>query len=489
MGVAVPFSRSPLFHAVALLLVCGAMAVSPLVNHARTEQPLGWPVFAGIPPTHDPPATVGKNKDYPLWYFVGRTVVEDDTLRTPSGDSWTLYPTEPGQAYPFMYPPFAAVCLAVLSLLGPTGMLVALLLLHVLSLGVAIELSVRLVAGTGNVSVWLRVIPAGLCLFFINDMFLLGQPNLGLLCLVLGGLMLTRTGHAGKQVLGGGLFALATAVKAFPAVVIVYLLWRRQWAAAASMVGFCVLFFVAVPAGVRGWDRSMNELKQWADGMLFKQGESGVGQRPEQSVGWRNQSLLGVTNRLLRPANAKAEETSNETKRQMLYAGYTGTAAAVATAVQPGTPGEPVFVNVVDLGYNGAMIAAVAAAAALGLGFVLLMPKSANRTRDTDAAEFGLLVILMTIGTPYAFGYYFVWLLYPLTVLTHHALSGRRTAWAFLAGVLVLLAFTAGQAFKWQLPMACGSLFWASVVALAGCGWALVRSRKVNALPPPTTSR
>ncbi len=489
MGAPVPFSRSPLFHALALLLVCGAMAVSPLVNHSRTDTPLGWPVFAGTPPTHDPPATVGKNKDYPLWYFVGRTVVEDGGLRTPDGGPWTLYPTEPGKAYPFMYPPFAAVCLAVLSLLGPTGMLVALLLLHVLSLGVAIELSVRLVAGTGNVSVWLRVIPAALCLFFINDMFLLGQPNLGLLCLVLGGLMLTRTGKPGQQLLGGGLFALATALKAFPAVVIVYLLWRRQWAAAASMVGFCVLFFVAVPAGVRGWDRSMGELKQWADGMLFKQGESGVGQRPEQSVGWRNQSLLGVTNRLLRPANAKAEETSNETKRQMLYAEFTGTAAAVATAMQPGTPGEPVYVNVVDLGYNGAMIAVVAIAAALGLGFVLLMPKKANRTRDTDAAEFGLLVILMTIGTPYAFGYYFVWLLYPLTVLTHHALKGSRTVWGLLAGVLVLLAFTAGQAFKWQLPMACGSLFWASVVALAGCGWALMQCRKATALPPPTADR
>ncbi len=484
-----PFTRSPLVHLLALLFVGGVMAVAPLVNHARTDTPLGWPVFADTPPSHDPPASVGKNKDYPLWYFVGRTVVEDATLRTPDGDPWPLYPTEPGVAYPFMYPPFAAVCLAALSLLGPTGMVIALIVLNVLSVGVAVELSVRMVAGTGNVSVWLRVIPSALCLFFINDMFLLGQPNLGLLCLVLGGLMLTRTGKPGQQVLGGGLFALATALKAFPAVVIVYLLWRRQWTAAAAMVGFCVLFFVAVPAGVRGWDRSLSELKQWADGMLFRQGESGVGQRPEQSVGWRNQSLLGVTNRLLRPANAKAEETSNETKRQMLSAQFTGPAAAVATAVQPGTPGEPQFVNVVDLGYGGAMIAVVAVAAALGLGFVLLMPKKRDRTRDTDAAEFGLLVILMTVGTPYAFGYYFVWLLYPLTVLTHHALKGSRTAWWLLAGVLVLLAITAGQAFKWRLPMAYGSLFWASMVALAGCAWAMLRVRKATALPSPTTSR
>src|SRR6185369_7510465 len=97
-----------------------------------------------------------------------------------------------------------------------------------------------------NVSVWLRLIPTAVCLFFLNDMFLLGQPNLGLLCLVLGGLMLTRSEKPGNQILGGGLFALAAAIKAFPAVVIVYLLWRRQWLAVLAMVGFGVVFFVGV---------------------------------------------------------------------------------------------------------------------------------------------------------------------------------------------------------------------------------------------------
>lgn len=451
------FTRSPLFQYPLLLLVCGVMAAPPLVNHFRAEVPFGWPVFADTPPHHELPTAISKNKDYPLWYFVGRTVVEDATLRERTGADWPLYPTDPDQTFPFMYPPFAAVCLGALSLLGPTGMLVALILLNVLSVGVAIELTVRMVAGTASVSVWLRVIPAAICLFFLNDMFLLGQPNLGLLCLVLGGLMLTRSDKPVNQILGGGLFALATAIKAFPAVVIVYLLWRRQWLAALSMVGFCVLFFVAVPVAVRGWDRSMGELKTWANGMLFRQGEKGHGQRPEQSVGFRNQSLFGVANRFLRPGNAKAEETAS------------GGA-------------EPLYVNVVDLGYRGAMIGALAAAGLLGLGFVLVMPRKPTRTRDTDAAEFGLLVILMTIGTPYAFGYYFVWLLFPLTVIVHHGLKGDRVAWVAVWGVAALFAASGLVAFKWYEPMAYGSLFWAAVVALAGCGWVMVQSRKA-ALP------
>jgi hypothetical protein len=453
----VPFTRSPLFQYPLLLLVCGVMAVPPLVNHFRAEVPFGWPVFADTPPDHRIPPSVSQNKDYPLWYFVGRTVVEDATLRERSGHDWTLYPTDPDAVFPFMYPPFAALGLGVLSLLGPTGMLVALILLNVLSVGGIIELSVRMVAGTGDVPIGLRLIPAAVCLFFLNDMFLLGQPNLGLLCLILGGLMLVRTPSPRNRVLGGGLFALATAIKAFPAVVIVYLLWRRQWVAALSMVGFCLLFFVAVPAAVRGWDRSTGELKTWANGMLFRQGEKGHGQRPEQSVGWRNQSLFGVANRFLRPGNAKAEETAS------------GGA-------------EPMYVNVIDLGYRGAMIGAMAVAGAFGLGFVLAMPRKAARTRDTDAAEFGMLVILMTIGTPYAFGYYFVWLLYPLTVLVYHGLRGDRVTWAAVAGVVVMFALSGSQTFKWYEPMAYGSLFWAAVAALAGCGWVTVRGREAAKL-------
>lgn len=459
------FTRSPLFQYPLLLLVCGVMAAPPLVNHFRAEHPFPWPVFADTTPDHRVPPTVSQNKDYPLWYFVGRTVVEDATLRERSGADWPLYPTGPDDVFPFMYPPFAALCLGVLSLLGPTGMLIALIVLNVLSVATVIELGVRAVAGTGNVSVWLRLIPAAICLFFINDMFLLGQPNLGLLCLILGGLMLVRTDKPRNQVLGGGLFALATAIKAFPAVVIVYLLWRRQWLAAASMVVFCALFFVGVPAAVRGWDRSMGELKTWANGMLFRQGEKGHGQRPEQSVGWRNQSLFGVANRLLRPGNATAEETAS-------------------------AGAEPLYVNVVDLDYRGAMIGAMATAGVLGLGFVLLMPRKRDRTRDTDAAEFGMLVILMTVGTPYAFGYYFVWLIYPLTVIVYHGLkpegylAERNLAWDAVLGVVVFFALSGLVAFKYILPMAYGSLFWAAMAALAGCGWALYRSRKVETIPP-----
>jgi hypothetical protein len=144
---------------------------------------------------------------------------------------------------------------------------------------------------------------------------------------------------------------------------------------------------------------------------------------------------------------------------------------------------EPLFINVVDLGYRGAMLATLAVAGLLGLGFVAAMPRRENRTRGTDAAEFGMLIVLMIVGTPYAFSYYFVWLIYPLTVVVHHGLNGRgkltyrNVAWDVVFGVLVLFASSAPVAGN-IYPMAYGSLFWAAMVTLAGCVWSMARAKR-----------
>ena len=376
-----------------------------------------------------------KNKDYPLWYTTGQKFLHDEPL----------YPTN-GDVFPFMYPPFAGFVLGALSVLGPVGMVLALIAINAVVLFVAIELSVRMVAGTPVVSLWLRIVPATVCLFFIADMFTLGQPNLGLLVLILGGLMLLRRGH---WAWAGTLFALATAIKAFPAVVLVYLLWRREWKAAGAMVLVTAFLLVIVPAPQRGVERNLAELRTWADGMLFSGGEKGVGQRPEQSVGWRNQSLHGVGQRFLRPANSEADAFD---------------------------PNVVQYVNVVDLGLKGANAAIAICSALLGLGFILVMPPRAQRTRATEAIEFSLLLLLMTIGTPYAFSYYFVWLIPPLTVCVHR---GGRLGWGtvVLVALLVTLGIPSATSTD-HTGMALGNLFWAAFALVIALGVMLVRERR-----------
>ena len=85
-----------------------------------------------------------KNKDYPLWYQTGHKFLHGDAL----------YPTD-GSVFPFMYPPFAGFVLGALSALGPVSMVFALVAINAVVLFLAVELGVRMVAGTPVVSLWL----------------------------------------------------------------------------------------------------------------------------------------------------------------------------------------------------------------------------------------------------------------------------------------------------------------------------------------------
>jgi hypothetical protein len=492
-------SRSRWFQALLFLFTVGVMSVAPLLNYANHPNKMSWPMYsAEFPPKYEVPNH--GNKDYPLWYYTGRLVVEDRHVSDENGEPRLLYPPEKNKAFPFMYPPFAAILLAPLSLFGPTGMLVALIVLNVISFALVVELSVQMAAGTGNVSIWLRLIPSCLSLFFLNDMFLLGQPNLGLLALILGGLMLDRAGRGGWA---GMLFAIAAAIKAFPVVVLVYLIWRRRWKATISMVISCVGFFYVVPGFVRGFDRTTKELTIWAKGMVFKNDDEGIGQRPSLSVSYKNQSIFGLAYRLIGQGPMNAEDVmvyeSEETLR--IHLEKTINTDPDPTMRQAAAErlrmyqarwtkgfGKPIYLSPFQLDQRTTQYVAYGLCALLGLVFVIVMPKSTNRTRRTDAAEFGMLTILMTIGTPYAYGYYFVWMLYPLNVVVHQALNSTKTgsrnvAWYVIFSVTVLYAVSAPIADN-IYPMAYGSFFWASMVLLGGLIWVRYQNQSCSTSSP-----
>ena len=104
------------------------------------------------------------------------------------------------------------------------------------------------------------------------------------------------------------MFAAATALKGpFRVAILPYLLWRRRWGAAASMVVLTAVFLLLVPAPFRGFQHNLAEVKTWANGMVFSSGEKGFGQRPEQNWGWKNNSLIAMVHRYTRPINAEAE--------------------------------------------------------------------------------------------------------------------------------------------------------------------------------------
>lgn len=385
------------------------------------------------------------NKDYPLWYQVGQAVLEGRDI----------YPRDARVCFPFMYPITAALLLAPLSGLGQVPMILCLEALNSAAWVASILLSVYFATGRpGRGHPLLYLAPSLCCGAYIHSTYLLGQPNLLLLAVMLGAFGCLRHG---RDWAGGALIALAAAIKAFPILAVVYLVYRRHWKALGGCLGGLVVFLVLIPAPFRGMERNLTELRIWFQGMGCRYDEGTIGQRPGRSYSWTNQSLLAVANRLLRPVNAWDSST-------------------------------PRFVNLATLDFRSVNAVVVLVALILGTAYASVMPNPARRTPRGDAVEWAMLLVLVLILSPYAFNYFFVWLLYPLTVAVDWALtaprgSGERIAvCAWLGTVLLLLGLAL------PIPGSCvaqavGNSFWASLLLLLGLGWRLHRLQ-ADALAP-----
>ena len=342
-------------------------------------------------------------KDYRVWYETGQLVLQGAEVYP---NRWTKFP--------FMYPPPCALFLAPLAALGRTGLIIVLSLGNAAAWFCCIIFSVRLATGAwrrGHVLLYL--IPNLVMGAHVWGNFLLGQPSLLLLALMLGAFLALR-----RQLnfVAGGFIALAAAIKAFPAMAIVYLIYRRYWRAAAAMALILAFLLILLPIPFRGYDLAKQDLQRWSSGMLFKYDETGVGQRLGRSNSWKNQSIWGVANRLLR-------HVEYDHKYE---------------------PHTPLYANFVDLQFKTVNQIILAAALALGLAFIAVMPASRRRTEETDAIEFALLLLLILIFTPLSFGYLFAWLMYPLTVVTQRVLARRGSRLLLGCGIaaVALLAFS-----------------------------------------------
>ena len=172
----------------------------------------------------------GKTKDYPLWYWVGQQVLQ-------GGDIYR----DKGVAFTFLYPPFAAILLAAPSYFGKVPLYIFLILLNSAAWWFAIQLSSRLAGSQRAPGFWVAVFPSVLTLPFAFNVFDIGQPNLVLMTMLLAGFYFT---DKKREWLAGSLFAAAAAIKAFPIVVLLYLIARRQWKASASLIVFLAVFLV-----------------------------------------------------------------------------------------------------------------------------------------------------------------------------------------------------------------------------------------------------
>jgi hypothetical protein len=378
------------------------------------------PVLNGIRKPDD-------NKDYTLWYAAGEWVRL----------GWRLYPAQAGAEFPYLYPPFLAVC--VLAPLGrlPFPAFVAVLaavnsLAWVGSLRYAARLSADPAQGRPP---YAYALAAAVTLPFVWDIYLLGQWNLILLFLLLAGFAALRE----ERPLRAGLWiALAAAIKGFPILAAGWLLWRRQGRALAALAAGLVLFLLILPGCVRGFGTNFTDLVTWAEEMTGRRHAAEIGPRSKINLTYRNQSLKSVVHRLLRPVPA-------------------------------GQRGDGLTVNVLSL--------SPAAAEAVFWGVVgllcLVFVRQLRRARPADpvsrAVEESMLLCLIVFCSPIAWTYFYCWLLFPVMVVTYRLAAlapGRRRQVLVAVGVaaVAVLASALTQSLGGHRTQALGATAWGALL-------------------------
>src|SRR5213078_3189390 len=140
-----------------------------------------------------------------------------------------------------------------------------------------------------------------------------------------------------------------------------------------------------------------------------------------------NQSIFGLANRLLRRVSVDEE------------------------------PDPPAYANLADLDFRTVNIVIIASALLLGFSFVAAMPR--QRAPEGEAREFAALLSLILIFTPLAFGYLFVWLMFPLALLIKRSLEVPASLSVICLSIALALLTATGIAPR--LAQIYGSLFFA----------------------------
>ncbi len=295
---------------------------------------------------------------------------------------------------------------------------------------------------------------------YVYDTFQLGQPNLMLLALLLGAFICLRNG---RQSAAGGLVALATAVKAFPVMLVVYFLWRRQSRAVTAFFVTLAVLLLVLPTPFRGFERNVADLGTWSSGMLFSYDQGTIGQRPGQSYRWKNASLIATCHRMLRHVPADRVAFIHPPPR---------------IASDPNAGYQMLYTNLVDLDFQSVNFVILSVALLVCLGFVTLMPREKQRTRQTDTIEYAIVLVMMLVFSPISWFYYGVWLMLPLAVvvgfLHDKGYSSRQRNTALAGLVLCLVMFNFVPPWDWYRSVrAIGTPFFGYMILLAMQGWFL----------------
>jgi hypothetical protein len=372
--------------------------------------------------------------DFYVYYMAGHLAAHGQNAYQISGTAWghvahVLAITH--YTAPYRYPPYTAAFVRLLLPLGPHGAMIVWEVLSALALLAGAWLVGRALGGRYGVPLAL-----GALVLFVPAYNVLGDGQVDgiaffFLSLALWGLVRDRDLPLGVGV------AVAAALKLTPALLIVYLLWRRRWrAAVAALAVLAVLSLATLPLVGPHW--------------FLDYGRQAVALTAPQKIALtpQNQTALGVVARLLlEPATWTWQTWANV--------------------------GPVRIARMVSFWFAFALIGATAAvlwprrrrlrAAARGGGDGRLdaVPPRAARQRLAieERLGFGMVVAASLVIGPFTFYHQFVWLLLVLLVLADRFLASRQ--WRALALVVGLVLVIDLNELLWiGASTAIGQRFW-----------------------------
>jgi alpha-1,2-mannosyltransferase len=297
-------------------------------------------------------------------------------------------------------------------------------------------------------------------------------------------------------------------------------------------------WLLIAPLPFRSPAQAVDDVVVWSKGMLFTYNSYGIAQRPFRSYSYKNQSIMALLHRLLRdvPADGEAvlsrhakehqarprptkgiatvdpatdllsylkphaqgpRDPANVTTASRAELGPAVAGAASTGDLDPASStrwndallgAEPALrnawrVNFLNLSFRSVTAVTLAAIAALCVFVLAVLPPRNHRTRETDALEYAIVVLLTVMFSPLSFNYAYVWLIYPMTLGLHLVMSeppgasGHRFKVAWIAAVFLVPALALPMPF---LAQAYGNLFLPALLLLVGLGVMLRAADRCN---------
>lgn len=412
-------------------------------------------------------ALKGSN-DFDAYYAAGRAVLERiDPYADPDEKAVSLIPKGT-----FLYPPFAAIFFSLFAVfpLGAAAFVwnvfnFALLAVIVFAArGLLSSSDTAWIPRIKQIPLWEKYLLAVMSAGILFDNISMAQINILVLALTLSGVWLIEQK---KGLWGGVCIAFAVALKLTPALFIFYVILRRRWSGIAGFVLGLLLSFFLIPAAIFGYDQNIKYHQNWMDRLSGSSNQ------------WERGFTADAYPNLLNPNPEKYAEEEEAFKAYL--EGYLTAKNQSVTAVlhrlllkdrhqYANAQTYPVYVarryNSLPVLFGGFPIHQLSAAAKiiqltlLSLG--IIVANKVLRASGGVSAAISILLLTMTLVTPWARSHQFVSLLFPmawLVTLQGRGAAGeenafRRSYGRLSAWILIVLPLAAALYLLQALPLA-----------------------------------